>query len=167
MMMMLLMMMVMMMMMFSVITIINKTCFQNDRGKKFCGSESGFQLALIEDRVQRGKGQLRLKRVESFFLVENIRKGGLIFTTIRPLFSSRIVEVAANYAGAVKITSFLCSGFVFLSSRAPISHALSHSSPSTLSPRKLWTSCQKLSQILVYLSLFFCLCSFYDSRKTL
>ena len=135
--------------------------------KKFCGSESGFQLVLIEDRIQRGKGQLRLKRIEKFCLVENIRKGGLIVTTIRPLFSSGIVEVAATTQGPVKITSFLCSGFVFLSSRAPISHTLSHSSRSTLSPRKLWTTCQKLSQNLVYLSLFFCLCSFHDSRKTL
>ena len=49
--MLLLKMMMMMMMMFSVITIINKTCFENDRGKKICGSESGFQLVLIEDRI--------------------------------------------------------------------------------------------------------------------
>lgn len=132
-----------------------------------CGSESGFQLVLIEDRILESEGIVTIKTCRNVCLVENIRKGGLIVTTIRPLFSSGIVEVAATTPGPVKITSFLSSGFVFLSSRAPIYHALSHSSRFTLSPRKLWTTCQKLSQNLVYLSVFFCLCSFYNSRKTL
>lgn len=48
----------------------------DDRRKKFCGSESGFQLVLIEDRILEREGIVMIKTCRKFCLVENIRKGG-------------------------------------------------------------------------------------------
>ena len=130
----------------------------DDRRKKFCGSESGFQLVLIEDRILEREG-IVMKRVETFCLVENIRKGGLIVTTIRPLFSSGIVELAAtSMASENHLLSLFWLRVPFLAC-ADLSCALAFFSIHSLSEEIMDYLSKTLSKfglfIIILLSVFF------------